>query len=876
MHMYGLNVRPRFPLSKGMSAGTTTSFASLPGIDVNEEINQAYVKGCATIKDAMSQNEGWTFRMNKEDVDVYTVQDPNFPQHCLGVCDIEIDARDAALLWFSSTFRPLWDDLYHSGKVLEDNGDATMLVLERFKAIWPTSPRESMILKSMQSRNGRWNVIIRSVPHPESESKSYIRTILDYCLVQFEPLSVNTCRCYFASACSPGGSIPSFLVRMSNLEFSRCARKFEKAYKDNTVLAAELLSKQEPNPKEVEVPFTEPIGSPRWISATGSSKQWAFEALMAEKMALYLVSFDEDHRSEWTEHDVKDGVSIWTRNDNTWIQNCRGECILPFSDTVAVQFWMDETRRNKWDFLFDRVEHLETFSDDRRLNRYIFKPIWPTSAREMVLAFLVTKHNTATVILSSSAQGSAVPPTGKGRVRAEANFAAVEFVPLGEQKCRVTYTCCSHPGGSIPSFLVKRLNVEYPLILARFRDFAMKTSMLVRQTPSTELPNPLVSHESTTQVLEPEDWSFDSRTWLFGSKALLNWAYGLGSESIVGAVNVRIRIVGSLPEQFPSFIIRVLMENDIWESEPIQSQEEASSFEMQMKTSLIDSNSSITVYAMKQSSSDSQKLIVRNIVPMERIDKQLPRRETVAIFSSAQLHIDSHFSYSETACAIRDFALREMDARSEDAGLVAFSPQSLACNIIDFFSYLKIILDMGSTLSDMWDWKHPFISFLLMFNIIMVLLYPDIVGFLAVALPLVLFWLIVSKRREHQWDEKSYHILVDELSRMFQDVDDKTLSYEMLRWAQMILGKLNEALDALESTFDRFKWDSSSISTVFFFCYSYASLLCSIGLISLLPPHTSLAALLLLLLVWNFPLFRLLRYIWCRSKTMKKRRSSFY
>ncbi|KAJ3034643.1 hypothetical protein HDV00_004825 [Rhizophlyctis rosea] len=144
------------------------------------------------------------------------------------------------------------------------------------------------------------------------------------------------------------------------------------------------------------------------------------------------------------------------------------------------------TRRG-WDVQFESAEILEQLSPITVLSHVHFKAVWPTSQRDAVIASVqcMSEDRYQFVSVSVGNEGEVEDPVPKaGVVRAHVTLAGwdVERVrgkgdggsSSGLARYRITYIAQTHPGGWLPSAVLKMVSVQTPLMVASVVDYLRK------------------------------------------------------------------------------------------------------------------------------------------------------------------------------------------------------------------------------------------------------------------------------------------------------------------------------------------------------------------------------------------------------------------
>lgn len=207
-------------------AGSTDSkgreFAPTP---YDELLDQCYAQCMDAIKGGPA--EGWAFNSKQKDVDIYIKKDGNSPvTFCKGVGVIPAPPSLVKFVFVEPKLRPLWDDMFNSGKRLQIFDAFTSVSYSNFKAPAFVWPRDFCVVgRSRLLEDGSELIYSTSCTHPDGPTaKGHVRGTLLYSAVLLEPVPGNpgACRVTYALASDPNGSIPKSLVNAVSVKQPLC------------------------------------------------------------------------------------------------------------------------------------------------------------------------------------------------------------------------------------------------------------------------------------------------------------------------------------------------------------------------------------------------------------------------------------------------------------------------------------------------------------------------------------------------------------------------------------------------------------------------------------------------------------------------------
>lgn len=219
--------------SSGASAPGGTGDSKADEDDENDEVDAAtsskydeLLEG--TYKAALDSVEselGWKFETMQQGVDVYTKQLPGSEIiSSKGIGIVNAPAEIVFSVFTNSAVRPHWDEMFKKGGVVKKVDKVTSIVYEALKAPWPVSARDYVLLvRSTKLSDGSIFVYSRSLDENlVPEEKQFVRANMIYSALHIQPLTSSSCRVTYSLASDPRGSLPKYLINLSNVKQPLC------------------------------------------------------------------------------------------------------------------------------------------------------------------------------------------------------------------------------------------------------------------------------------------------------------------------------------------------------------------------------------------------------------------------------------------------------------------------------------------------------------------------------------------------------------------------------------------------------------------------------------------------------------------------------
>ncbi|KAK9695663.1 hypothetical protein K7432_012842 [Basidiobolus ranarum] len=130
---------------------------------------------------------------------------------------------------------------------------------------------------------------------------------------------------------------------------------------------------------------------------------------------------------------------------------------LDCTSELAFEYMLNVDRWKQWDVVCDNAEIVETVDPVTRFQYIRTKPIWPISARDVLLFSTMKKLEDGKYVMVGKSMDHEKCPTKKGVLRMDVNFLGmcVFAEPEDNTKCRVVFVADGDPKGWVPKNIVK-------------------------------------------------------------------------------------------------------------------------------------------------------------------------------------------------------------------------------------------------------------------------------------------------------------------------------------------------------------------------------------------------------------------------------------
>ncbi|KAJ3249711.1 hypothetical protein HDU77_007543 [Chytriomyces hyalinus] len=258
------------------------------------------------------------------------------------------------------------------------------------------------------------------------------------------------------------------------------------------------------------------------LSAPESQATHAFSesldrALIQFMQLEHMFSKKEATLTKWTLETTRENITIHTHpvaQDSAFsvVRGC-GELPAGFTVAECLSVIRSTACRKTWDARYDSGTVLQVLGVDDGVAHTIQKGSFPVAARDMIVAVTtrrVSRREAVFVATSVTDDGDAFPKSGaSGRVRAELTFAGWMLRASSGANVEAVYMVQVDPKGTIPSSIVKLVQTQTPLAIARVSEYLNKHGPVpfIIQVPSDDAYSVFVNPASTMNAL------FRGETW---------------------------------------------------------------------------------------------------------------------------------------------------------------------------------------------------------------------------------------------------------------------------------------------------------------------------------------------------------------------------
>ena len=153
------------------------------------------------------------------------------------------------------------------------------------------------------------------------------------------------------------------------------------------------------------------------------------------------------------------------------LNTVKGTCTVNAPPKFLLQLLMDPANSCKLDALLKELRVIHVISPAVSLVQLLYKPVWPTSARDLSTLSIAGQVDSETWISSGKSISDARIPPKKGYVRAEliSGGYVIESVLHNPEMSRVTYVACVDLKGNIPTFAANKIAESQPMCVNSLR-----------------------------------------------------------------------------------------------------------------------------------------------------------------------------------------------------------------------------------------------------------------------------------------------------------------------------------------------------------------------------------------------------------------------
>ncbi|MFY0690096.1 MAG: START domain-containing protein [Cyclobacteriaceae bacterium] len=165
---------------------------------------------------------------------------------------------------------------------------------------------------------------------------------------------------------------------------------------------------------------------------------------------------------EWTLRKDKEGIKIYTREAaNTNIKEVKAELTITASIDDITKAIIDVENYSNWMENILNPKVLKRIGENGYYLYYEMDAPWPTDDRDIVNLTTITRDDSGTTVISSSAKPDYIPKK-KSVVRITLSEGSWELKPLDGGKVEITHVLLASPGGNIPDWVINMFIVNHP------------------------------------------------------------------------------------------------------------------------------------------------------------------------------------------------------------------------------------------------------------------------------------------------------------------------------------------------------------------------------------------------------------------------------
>ena len=200
-------------------------------------------------------------------------------------------------------------------------------------------------------------------------------------------------------------------------------------------------------------------------------------------MLLLLLSLTSLVRADgpaggWKQFDEEDGIRLWERKiPGQELPGFRGEVTIDSDPRKIISVIEDWKHHTEWMHRCTESTQLADKGGGTQIMYNRTNPPWPVWDRDVILQTKLDKSEDGkTITLNFQNLQSDLRPVPSKVVRMPKLVGFYKLEHLGDKQTKVTYQVEADPGGSLPTWLSKRVARDLPFeTLSRLRDRVRKT-----------------------------------------------------------------------------------------------------------------------------------------------------------------------------------------------------------------------------------------------------------------------------------------------------------------------------------------------------------------------------------------------------------------
>mmetsp|Transcript_25030 Transcript_25030/g.40615 ORF Transcript_25030/g.40615 Transcript_25030/m.40615 type:complete len:931 (-) Transcript_25030:270-3062(-) len=194
-----------------------------------------------------------------------------------------------------------------------------------------------------------------------------------------------------------------------------------------------------------------------------------FVGELVEQCFRYIEDFD----NFWEPSFEVDDIKCFSSRGTHPVPASLGRTAINAPGMAILDLLWDLGTRHTVDSLFDKGTTIEQLGPQTRIDHMVFKPVWPTSARDFCTLnhWRILEDGTTIVIVGKSVEDDSCPPK-RDVIRAHIYLSGVVIKQISVEPpiSEVYYIVQSDPMGSVPNVMTRKVQGRRPLILQKIRD----------------------------------------------------------------------------------------------------------------------------------------------------------------------------------------------------------------------------------------------------------------------------------------------------------------------------------------------------------------------------------------------------------------------
>jgi hypothetical protein len=473
---------------------------------------------------------GWKFVTELEGVKIYQKPGPPGQQlnYTKGVGRIAGSPETVRCVFACGEVRPLWDDMYGTGRVVEQIDPNTVISYASFKAPWPVSGRDfCSIGRSVVLPDGSIFVYYANYEHPEAPPmKKLVRGVVLYTALLLKPVlgSPDSTDVVYALGTDPCGSLPKGIVNAANIKQPLCIAKIGKLIATNQEATRKAVHTEAAKYRAVmhaaaaadaaavaaaSAAAAAEAGASAGAGGDGAApssssldqSQYGISVSSLPASAAYDAALERCEAEAWraATRGEDDGWKFVTELEGVKVYQKKGPAgqqlnytkgvgrIAGSPETVRCMFASAEFR-GKWDDMYGDGRVVERVDANTVISWAYFTAPWPVSSRDFCsLGRSLVRPDGSIFVFSTNWEHPGAPVQKKFvRGRLLYNSLLLRPVPGDANQTDVVYAIGTDPNGSLPKSLVNAANIKQPLCIAKIGKLIASNPALAQEAVAAE------------------------------------------------------------------------------------------------------------------------------------------------------------------------------------------------------------------------------------------------------------------------------------------------------------------------------------------------------------------------------------------------------